>query len=60
MESPSTPSRSPLCDSHAEEIASVVTHGAGLLFSVFATVAMVLATLMMWTQTINPFLYFQF
>jgi alginate O-acetyltransferase complex protein AlgI len=27
---------------------------------VFATAAMVLATLMMWTQTINPFLYFQF
>jgi len=26
----------------------------------FATSAMVLATLMMWTQTINPFLYFQF
>jgi alginate O-acetyltransferase complex protein AlgI len=26
----------------------------------FATTAMVLATLMMWTQTINPFLYFQF
>jgi alginate O-acetyltransferase complex protein AlgI len=26
----------------------------------FATAAMVLATLMMWTQTINPFLYFQF
>ena len=26
----------------------------------FATTAMALATLMMWTQTINPFLYFQF
>jgi alginate O-acetyltransferase complex protein AlgI len=26
----------------------------------FAAVAMLLATLMMWTQTINPFLYFQF
>ena len=26
----------------------------------FATTAMVVATLMMWTQTINPFLYFQF
>jgi alginate O-acetyltransferase complex protein AlgI len=26
----------------------------------FATAAMVLATLMMWTQTVNPFLYFQF
>ena len=26
----------------------------------FATTCMVLATLMMWTQTINPFLYFQF
>jgi len=26
----------------------------------FATAAMALATLMMWTQTINPFLYFQF
>jgi alginate O-acetyltransferase complex protein AlgI len=26
----------------------------------FAALAMVLATLMMWTQTINPFLYFQF
>lgn len=26
----------------------------------FATSAMALATLMMWTQTINPFLYFQF
>jgi alginate O-acetyltransferase complex protein AlgI len=26
----------------------------------FATTAMLLATLMMWTQTINPFLYFQF
>lgn len=26
----------------------------------FAMAAMVLATLMMWTQTINPFLYFQF
>jgi alginate O-acetyltransferase complex protein AlgI len=25
-----------------------------------AAAAMVLATLMMWTQTINPFLYFQF
>ncbi len=26
----------------------------------FATTAMALATLLMWTQTINPFLYFQF
>jgi alginate O-acetyltransferase complex protein AlgI len=26
----------------------------------FATAAMALATLMMWTQTVNPFLYFQF
>jgi alginate O-acetyltransferase complex protein AlgI len=26
----------------------------------FVTSAMALATLMMWTQTINPFLYFQF
>ena len=43
MESPSTAPRSPLCDSHAEEIASVITHGAGLVFSFFATVAMVRA-----------------
>jgi hemolysin III len=32
--------RSPLCDTHREEIASAVTHGAGLVFSLAALVGM--------------------
>ncbi len=35
-----TSCRSPLCDSHREEVASALTHGAGLLFSVAALVGM--------------------
>ncbi len=34
------PHRSPLCDSHREEVASLVTHAAGVLFSVAALVTM--------------------
>jgi hemolysin III len=37
-------SRSPLCDSPAEEFASMATHGAGLGFSIFALVAMLMVT----------------
>ena len=32
--------RSPLCDSHREEVASLLTHAAGVLFSVVALVVM--------------------
>lgn len=34
------PERSPLCDSHREEVASLVTHGLGVLFSIAALVVM--------------------
>lgn len=36
-----TQNRSHLCDSHREEVASMVTHGVGIVFSVAALVAMV-------------------
>ncbi|MCX6868323.1 MAG: hemolysin III family protein [Verrucomicrobia bacterium] len=32
--------RSPLCDSHREEVASLVTHAAGVVFSIVALVVM--------------------
>lgn len=35
--------RSPLCDSHREEVASLYTHAAGVVLSIFALVAMALA-----------------
>lgn len=35
-----TPHRSPLCDSHREEVASLVTHALGALLSVVALVVM--------------------
>jgi hemolysin III len=34
------PHRSPLCDSHREEVASLLTHAAGVLFSIVALVTM--------------------
>ncbi|MEO5914980.1 MAG: hemolysin III family protein [Luteolibacter sp.] len=34
--------RSPLCDSHREEVASLLTHAAGVIFSVVALVMMIL------------------
>ena len=34
------PDRSDLCDSHREEVASLVTHGIGVVFSVIALVVM--------------------
>lgn len=38
------PQRSPLCDSHREEVASLLTHAAGALLSVFALVAMIVVS----------------
>ena len=35
-----TPDRSHLCDSHREEVASLVTHAAGVVFSIVALVVM--------------------
>jgi hemolysin III len=35
-----TPNRSHLCDTHREEVASMVTHAAGMVFSVVALVMM--------------------
>lgn len=35
------PQRSPLCDSHREEVASLLTHAAGAFLSVFALAAMI-------------------
>ena len=37
-----TPSRSPLCHSHREEVASAVTHAIGVLLSIAALVGMLL------------------
>ncbi len=34
------PHRSPLCDSHREEVASLLTHAAGVVFSIAALVTM--------------------
>ncbi len=39
---PDLPHRSPLCDSHREEVASLVTHAAGVVFSIAALVTMLL------------------
>src|SRR6478735_5027223 len=36
------PNRSPLCDSHREEVASLATHAAGVVFSIGALVSMIL------------------
>ncbi len=38
---PENPHRSPLCDSHREEVASLVTHGIGTILSVVALVIMI-------------------
>ena len=35
-----TPHRSFLCDSHREEVASLVTHAAGVVFSIVALISM--------------------
>ncbi len=35
-----TPHRSPLCDSHREEVASLLTHAGGVVFSIAALVTM--------------------
>lgn len=40
--SPAPPNRSPLCDSHREEVASLATHAAGVVFSIAALVTMIL------------------
>lgn len=40
--SSSLPERSPLCQSHGEEIASAATHGLGVLLSIAALVGMIL------------------
>jgi hemolysin III len=37
-----TPNRSHLCDTHREEVASMVTHAAGMIFSVVALVMMLI------------------
>ena len=37
-----TPHRSFLCDSHREEVASLVTHAAGVVFSIVALISMLL------------------
>jgi len=37
---PALPDRSHLCDSHCEEVASLVTHGLGVVFSIAALVTM--------------------
>ncbi|MDE0836981.1 MAG: hemolysin III family protein [Akkermansiaceae bacterium] len=37
-----TPNRSHLCDTHREELASMVTHAAGMVFSVVALVMMLI------------------
>jgi len=38
------PSRSPLCDSHREEVASLITHSLGVLLSVVALVVMLVVS----------------
>ena len=38
------PSRSPLCDSHCEEVASLITHALGVVFSVAALVMMLVVS----------------
>ena len=38
------PSRSPLCDSHREEVASLITHALGVVFSVAALVMMIIVS----------------
>jgi len=38
------PSRSPLCDSHREEVASLITHSLGVVFSVVALVMMLVVS----------------
>jgi len=38
------PSRSPLCDSHREEVASLITHALGVVFSVAALVMMLVVS----------------
>ncbi len=40
--SPEPSNRSPLCDSHREEMASLATHAAGVVFSIAALVTMIL------------------
>jgi hemolysin III len=39
-----TPDRSPLCDSHREEVASLVTHAAGVAFSIAALATLLVAS----------------
>ena len=39
-----TPDRSHLCDTHREEVASLATHAAGILFSIVALVIMLILT----------------
>jgi hemolysin III len=41
---PAPAARSPLCDSHREEVASLLTHAAGVIFSVFALTGMLVVS----------------
>lgn len=42
--SPASTARSSLCDTHREEVASILTHAAGIVFSIVATAAMIVVS----------------
>lgn len=48
-----TPDRSRLCDTHREEIASLVTHAAGILFSLAALVVMLILSFGNFLETLS-------